>query len=61
MKRLAIVAAVLVVTACKAKDENVADTSAAMSPAPMDSSMMMGDSMKMHDSMMMKDSMMKKP
>ncbi len=63
MKRLALVAAVLVIAACTTKDEKMSDTSApAMTPMPMDS-MAMKDSM-MKDSMMMmkKDSaMMKKP
>lgn len=61
MKRLALVAAVLVLAACAKKDESaVADTSApAMAPAPaaMDTGMMMRDSM-MRDSAK-KDSMMK--
>ena len=62
MKRLALVAAVLVLAACTAKKDEAAtaDTSApAMAPAPaaMDTGMMMRDSM-MRDSVK-KDSMMK--
>ncbi len=47
MKRLALVAAVLVLAACTAKKDDAAtvDTSApAMAPAPMDPGMMMTDS-----------------
>ena len=63
MKRLALVAAVLVLAACTAKKDDAAavDTSApAMAPAPaaMDSGMKMMDSAMMRDSMK-KDSMMK--
>ncbi len=52
MKRLVLVAAVLVLAACTAKKDEAttADTSApAMAPAPMDPGMMMTDSM-MRDS-----------
>jgi Flp pilus assembly protein TadD len=54
MKRIALVAAVLVLAACSKKDETPVDTGAAMAPAP--AAM---DSMKMTDSTAMKDSMMK--
>ncbi len=69
MKRLAVVAAVLAIAACKAKDSAPADTAVvvapAMSPAPamMDStkhdSAMMTTTTKT-DSMMKKDSSMKR-
>ncbi|MBA2688399.1 MAG: hypothetical protein H0U64_09895 [Gemmatimonadaceae bacterium] len=60
MKRLALVAAILAVTACTAKkDEAAVDTAApAMAPAPaaMDTGMKMADT-TMKDTMMMKDTM----
>jgi len=65
MKRIALVAAVLVLAACSKKDETPVDTGAAMTPAPaaMDTGMKMMDSTAMKDSMakdsMMKDSMAK--
>jgi uncharacterized lipoprotein YajG len=60
MKRIALVAAVLVLAACSKKDETPVDTGAAMAPAPaaMDTGMKMMDSTAMKDSMM-KDSLMK--
>ncbi len=60
MKRIALVAAVLVLAACTKKDETPVDTGAAMAPAPaaMDTGMKMMDSTAMKDSMM-KDSAMK--
>jgi len=60
MKRIALVAAVLVLAACTKKDETPVDTGAAMAPAPaaMDTGMMMVDSSAMKDSMM-KDSIAK--
>ena len=59
MKRLALVAAVLAMSACAKKDEVPADTAAAMAapamaPAPMDSGM------KMDSGMMKMDTGMKK-
>jgi uncharacterized lipoprotein YajG len=59
MKRIALVAAVLVLAACSKKDETASDT-AAMAPAPAvgDTGMKMMDSTAMKDSMM-KDSLMK--
>jgi len=57
MKRIALVAAVLLLAACTKKDETPVDTGAAMAPAPMDTGMMM-DSTAMKDSMM-KDSLMR--
>lgn len=56
MKRIALVAAVLVLAACTKKDEAPVDTGAAMAPAPaaMDTGMKMMDS-----TAMMKDTMMK--
>ena len=63
MKRIALVAAVLVLAACTKKDETPVDTGAAMAPAPMDTGMKMMDSTAMKDSMAkdsaMKDSMAK--
>ena len=65
MKRIALVAAVLVLAACSKKDETPVDTGAAMAPAPaaMDTGMKMMDSTAMKDSMakdsMMRDSMAK--
>lgn len=56
MKRIALVAAVLLLAACTKKDETPVDTGAAMAPAPMDAGMM--DSTAMKDSMM-KDSLMR--
>lgn len=65
MKRLALAAAVLVLAACSAKNEEpaVGDTSApAMAPAPADTGMgMMRDSAMMKDSAVMKDSSAMKP
>lgn len=60
MKRIALVAAVLVLAACTKKDETLVDTGAAMAPAPaaMDTGMQMMDSAAMRDSMM-KDSLMR--
>jgi uncharacterized lipoprotein YajG len=60
MKRIALVAAILVLAACTKKDETPVDTGAAMAPAPavMDTGMKMVDSTAMKDSMM-KDSLMK--
>jgi uncharacterized lipoprotein YajG len=59
MKRIALVAAVLVLAACTKKDETPVDTGAAMAPAPaMDTGMKMMDSTAMKDSMM-KDSLMR--
>jgi Flp pilus assembly protein TadD len=60
MKRIAFVAAVLVLVACAKKDETPVDTGAAMAPAPaaMDTGMKMMDSTAMKDSMM-KDSLMR--
>ena len=60
MKRIALVAAVLILAACTKKDETPVDTGAAMAPAPaaMDTGMKMMDSTAMKDSMM-KDSAMK--
>ena len=55
MKRIALVAAVLVLAACSKKDETPVDTGAAMAPAPA----AMDTGMKMMDSTAMKDSMMK--
>lgn len=56
MKRLALVAAILAVTACTAKkDEAAVDTAApAMAPAPaaMDTGMKMADTTMNHDSTM---------
>jgi hypothetical protein len=51
MKRLAIVAAVLMLAACKAKDANTvpSDSTAAMAPAPADTGMAMHDSSAMRD------------
>ena len=64
MKRLALVAAVLALAACKTKEETpAADTAAspAMAPAPAaDSSMKMDSGMKM-DTGMKKDTTAKKP
>ena len=60
MKRIALVAAVLLLAACTKKDETPVDTGAAMAPAPaaMDTGMKMMDSAAMKDSMM-KDSVMR--
>ena len=61
MKRIALVAAILVLAACSKKDETPVDTGAAMAPAPAatdTSAMKMTDSTAMKDSMM-KDSLMK--
>ena len=56
MKRIALVAAVLVLAACSKKDDAAVDTgAAAMAPAPA----AMDTGMKMIDSTAMKDSMMK--
>jgi hypothetical protein len=59
MKRLAVVAALLMVVACQAKDENAADTAAApaMAPAPADTGMMRSDTgmMKTDTGMMKSD------
>lgn len=52
MKRLALVAAVMLLAACAADDDaEMTDTGAAMTPAPADT--MMADSMS-HDTSMMK-------
>jgi len=63
MKRLALVAAVLTLAACKTKEETPVDTAAApaMAPAPAaDTSMKMDTAMKM-DTSMKKDTATKKP
>ena len=63
MKRLALVAAVLALAACKTKEETPVDTAAApaMAPAPAaDTSMKMDSTMKM-DTSMKKDTATKKP
>ena len=51
MKRIALVAVVLVLAACSKKDEAPVDTGAAMAPAPaaMDTGMKMMDSTAMMD------------
>lgn len=55
MKRLALVAAVVVITACKANDaDTTADTTTQVAPAPAPADTMMRDSMR-HDTMMMRD------
>ncbi|HEY3257447.1 MAG TPA: hypothetical protein VGJ64_01215 [Gemmatimonadaceae bacterium] len=64
MKRIALVAAVLVLAvACTKKEEAPVDTGAAMAPAPVDTGMRVMDSTAMKDSMAkdsaMKDSMAK--
>jgi PBP1b-binding outer membrane lipoprotein LpoB len=60
MKRIALVAAVLVLAGCTKNDETPVDTGAAMAPAPaaMDTGMKMLDSTAMKDPMM-KDSLMR--
>lgn len=59
MKRIALVAAVLVLVACSKKDEAAVDTGAAMAPAPaMDTAMRTMDSTMLRDSLM-KDSLVK--
>ena len=52
MKRIALVAAVLLLAACTKKDETPVDTGAAMAPAPaaMDTGMKMVDSTAIKDS-----------
>jgi hypothetical protein len=64
MKRLALVAAVLALAACKTKEETPVDTAAAppaMAPAPAaDTTMKMDSAMKM-DTSMKKDTATKKP
>jgi uncharacterized lipoprotein YajG len=55
MKRIALVAAVLVLAACSKKDNAAVDTGAAMAPAPA----AMDTGMKVMDSTMMKDSIVK--
>ena len=63
MKRLALVAAVLALAACKTKEETPVDTAAApaMAPAPAaDTTMKMDSTMKM-DTSMKKDTATKKP
>jgi hypothetical protein len=63
MKRLALVAAVLALAACKTKEETPLDTAAApaMAPAPAtDTTMKMDSTMKM-DTSMKKDTATKKP
>lgn len=56
MKRIALVAAVLVLAACSKKDDAAVDTgAAAMAPAPA----VVDTGMKMMDSTAVKDSMMK--
>ena len=63
MKRLALVAAVLALAACKTKEEvPPADTTAApaMAPAPVDTAAKMDTAMKM-DTSMKKDTPAKKP
>ena len=63
MKRLALVAAVLALAACKTKEETPVDTAAApaMAPAPAaDTTMKMDTAMKM-DTTMKKDTTTKKP
>jgi len=55
MKRIALVAAVLVLAACSKKDDAAVDTGAAMAPAPA----AMDTAMKAMDSTMMKDSIVK--
>ena len=61
MKRIALVAAVIVLAACSPKDEAPVDTSAAMAPAPaaMDTGMMMMDTTAMMDTTMKADTMKK--
>ena len=60
MKRIALVAAILVLAACSKKDETPVDTGAAMAPAPAasDTGMKMVDSTAIKDSIA-KDSAMK--
>ena len=58
MKRIALVAAILVLAACSKKEETPVDTGAAMAPAPVDTGMRAMDSTAMKDSMA-KDSAMK--
>jgi hypothetical protein len=63
MKRLAVVAALLTVAACQAREEGaMSDTAApAMAPAPADTGMGMGgDTMPMGDTMKMGDTAAKK-
>jgi hypothetical protein len=57
MKRIALVAAVLVLAACTKKDEAPVDTGAAMAPAPaaMDTGMKMDSAMAPMDSAAMAD------
>lgn len=58
MKRFALVAAILAVTACaKAEDTPATDTTTpAMAPAPADTAMRMMDSMRVADSIRTADS-----
>lgn len=61
MKRLALVAALVVITACKANDaDNTADTTTQVAPAPAPADTMMRDSMR-HDTMMMRDTAARRP
>lgn len=46
MKRLAFVVAVLVITACKAKDAGTADTTTQVAPAPAPADTMIRDTMR---------------
>lgn len=59
MKRFALVAATLAVTACSKSENTPANdtTTPAMAPAPADTGMKMMDSMRMADSIRMADSM----
>ena len=62
MKRIALVAAVLLLAACTKKDETPVDTGAAMAPAPaMDTGMKMMDSTAMMDTAMKADTTKKTP
>lgn len=58
MKRIALVAAILAVTACSKAEETPAGdtTTPAMSPAPADTALKMMDSMRIADSIRMADS-----
>jgi uncharacterized lipoprotein YajG len=46
MKRLALVAAVLVITACKARDADTADTTTQVAPAPAPADTALRDTMR---------------
>jgi hypothetical protein len=46
MKRLALVAAVLVITACKANEADNADTTTQVAPAPAPADTMLRDTMR---------------